>query len=262
MNQHPIALITGASSGIGEATAHRLAQAGYHLIITARRKERIHYLSTILMDRYPIKVLPLTFDIRDREMVESALLSLPEPWKEIDILINNAGLAAGLAPIPEGNIAHWEQMIDTNIKGLLYVTRLVSAQMKRRRQGHIVNISSIAGKEAYANGNVYCATKHAVEAIGKSLRLELLPYGIKVSQVCPGAVETEFSVVRFDGDKKRAKEVYDGFSPLSAMDVAETIHFVVSRPAHVCINDILVMPTAQANSSFTHRDTQNTEADE
>lgn len=246
-------LITGASSGIGEATARRLAKEGYRLIITARRQERLEDLAQELRSNYGSEVLALTFDIRILEQVQQYLGNLPEEWQAIDILINNAGLAAGLSPIHEGNVDEWERMIDTNIKGLLYVTRTITPGMKERQRGHIINISSIAGREVYPNGNVYCGTKHAVQALGQGMRLDLLPWGIKVTQICPGAVETEFSIVRFNGDKERADRVYDGFTPLTAEDIADTISYVLSVPEHVNISEMLVMPTAQASAHLTHR---------
>lgn len=248
-----VALITGASSGIGRATAERFARDGYRLIITARRADRLEELAQALRTSYSADVLPLCFDVRDAEAVSAHLSALPDSWAEVDVLVNNAGLAAGLAPIDEGDIADWERMIDTNIKGLLYVTRAIAPGMKARRRGHIINISSIAGREAYPNGNVYCGTKHAVEAIGKGMRIDLLPHGIKVTQISPGAVETEFSIVRFHGDKERASRVYQGFEPLRAEDIADAIAYVASLPPHVNINDMLIMPTAQASGTLIHR---------
>ncbi len=243
-----IILITGATSGIGEATALLLSRHNFDLILTGRRAEKLKKLKQKIESEGDARVLTLNFDIRNRQETTTAIESLPEEWKNIDILINNAGLAAGLSTIDEGSIDDWEQMIDTNVKGLLYISRAVSAEMVKRKQGHIINISSIAGKETYPSGNVYCATKHAVESLTKGMRLDLLQHGIKVSSVAPGAVDTEFSLVRFKGDKKRAEKVYEGFTPLYAKDIAETILFVVTRPAHVNIDDILVMPAAQAFS--------------
>lgn len=236
------------------ATALRLAKDGYRVIITGRRAERLHDLAERISREGGGEVLPLCFDIRSRQAVEAAVAGLPESWREIDILINNAGLAAGLTPLDAGEIEDWERMIDTNIKGLLYITRTIAPQMKARRSGHIINLSSIAGREAYPNGNVYCGTKHAVEAIGKGLRMDLVPYGVKVTQICPGAVETEFSLVRFHGDQERADKVYEGFVPLRAEDIADTIAYALSLPSHVCINDMLIMPTAQASAMMTHRE--------
>lgn len=248
------ALITGATAGIGEATAHRLAKEGYRLIITGRRASRLTEVATALQTQWQAEVLPLCFDVRQLAQVQEHLGNLPAEWQSIDLLVNNAGLASGLAPIHEGDIDDWERMIDTNIKGLLYVTRTVAPLMKERRSGHIINISSIAGKEAYLNGNVYCGTKHAVEAIGKGMRMDLLPFGIKVTQICPGAVETEFSVVRFHGDRERANKVYDGFEPLRGEDIADAVYYVASLPPHVTVNDMLIMPTAQACASMIHRE--------
>ncbi len=243
------ALITGATSGIGEATAHRLAASGYNLILTGRREDRLKSVAHRLSDKYGIEVLPLVFDVRSREEVERALANLSAEWREIDVLVNNAGLAVGMSRINEGEIEDWERMIDTNVKGLLYVSRIVSNYMKERGRGHIINICSIAGKEVYLNGNVYCASKHAVDALTKGMRLDLLPYGIKVAQICPGAVETEFSLVRFKGDRERADAVYKGFTPLTADDIADTIAYMVNAPAHVNIADVLILPLAQGSSS-------------
>jgi len=244
-----IVLITGATSGIGEATAKIYASNGYNLIITGRRIDRLKKLKEILNKEYAVEVLYLNFDVQKREEVERAIASIPNEWKNIEVLINNAGLAKGFSDIQNGVVEDWEVMIDTNIKGLLYVSRQIMSIMIQNKRGHIVNIGSIAGKEVYAKGNVYCSTKHAVEGITKALRLDLLPHKIKVSAICPGAVDTEFSKVRFDGDGKRADQVYDGYQPLKAKDVAEAIYFVTSRPFHVNINDLLIMPTAQANTS-------------
>ena len=243
-----IALITGATSGIGKSTAIEFAKHGYDLIITGRRKERLEELKADLTKQYSVKVLNLCFDVRDEKQVEAAISSIPTEFKKIDVLVNNAGLAAGLAPIQDGNLSHWEQMIDTNVKGLLYITKHVSKILIGNKKGHIINVGSIAGKEVYANGNVYCATKHAVDALNKGMRIDLLPHGIKVSAVNPGMVETEFSIVRFDGDEERAKKVYENIQPLKPEDIAETIYWMASRPAHVNINDVIIMPTIQANS--------------
>ncbi len=248
-----IALVTGATSGIGKSTAEIFAGNGYDVIITGRREERLSEFKKNLESKYKIKVLALCFDIRQVAEVEKAINSLPADFKKIDVLVNNAGLAAGLSSIQDGNIDHWERMIDTNIKGLLYITKSVSKVMIENKKGHIINVGSIAGKEAYANGNVYCGTKHAVDALSKSMRIDLLQHGIKVSAVNPGMVETEFSVVRFDGDESRAKKVYEGLQPLSPDDVAETIYWMASRPAHVNINDVIIMPSAQANSTTVKR---------
>jgi len=246
-------LITGSTSGIGEATAKILAKNGFQLVITGRRTDRLIQLRENLETEFNAKVHALVFDIRNNRQTNAAIASLPDTFSRIDILINNAGLAAGLCKLHEGSVEDWEQMIDTNIKGLLYITRLVSPGMISRKNGHIVNISSIAGRETYPMGNVYCATKYAVEALTKGMRLDMLPFGIKVSSVSPGAVNTEFSLVRFKGDNDRARSVYNGFTPLLAEDIAETILFVVTRPPHVNIDDILVMPTAQAYSRDFNR---------
>ena len=249
-----IALITGASSGIGEACAHTFAQQGYHLILVGRRTELLEKLANQLIAKYEIEVKVLQIDVRDKEELTYRLGTLSQQWKKVDVLINNAGLSQGLDPIDKGSMEDWDTMIDTNVKGLLYVTKIVSTWMVEHKKGHIVNIGSIAGKEVYANGNVYCATKHAVDALNKAMRIDLLPHGIKVTGIHPGAVETEFSIVRFKGDEARARKVYDGFEPLVAQDVAEAIWFAVSRPPHVNINDMLIMPTAQANGNLIKRD--------
>ena len=248
-----IALITGATSGIGKSTAIEFAKNGYDLIITGRRQERLEELKAVLTKEYSIKVLNLCFDVRDEKQVEAAINSIPTEFKTIDVLVNNAGLAAGLSTIQDGKLAHWEQMIDTNIKGLLYVTKHISKILIENKKGHIINVGSIAGKEVYANGNVYCATKHAVDALNKGMRIDLLPHGIKVSSVNPGMVETEFSIVRFDGDEERAKKVYENIQPLKPEDIAETIYWMASRPAHVNINDLIIMPTIQANATTVLR---------
>jgi NADP-dependent 3-hydroxy acid dehydrogenase YdfG len=244
-----IALITGATSGIGEACAHLFAQQGYHLILLARRDNLLQKLGDYLVSNYSVEVKKIQADVRDQENIDYVLETLPQNWKNIDVLINNAGLSQGLEPIDKGDTADWDRMIDTNIKGLLYVTKIVSNWMISQKSGHIINIGSIAGKEVYANGNVYCATKHAVDALNQAMRIDLLPHGIKVTGIHPGAVETEFSIVRFKGDEGRAKKVYDGFEPLVAKDVAEVIWFAVSRPTHVNINDLVVMPSAQASAT-------------
>lgn len=248
-----IALITGATSGIGEATAIEFAKHDYNLIITGRRAGRLVELAKKLTSDYNVQVKTLVFDVRINDSVVESIHSLPEDWKKIDVLVNNAGLASGLDPIQNGDLEDWDKMIDTNVKGLLYVSKAIIPMMIANKKGHIVNIGSIAGKEVYANGNVYCASKHAVEALTKSMRIDLLKEGIKVSSVSPGLVETEFSQVRFHGDTDRAAEVYKGFEPLSAEDIAETIWFIASRPAHVNINDVLIMPTVQASSIYINK---------
>lgn len=245
-----IALITGATSGIGKACATLFAQQGYKLILLARRSELLEKLSLHLEDKYAIEVQPLVLDVRENEALIKALEALPEAWKKVDVLVNNAGLSQGLDPIDQGNTDDWDRMIDTNVKGLLYMSRIVSNWMITAGKGHIINIGSIAGKEVYPNGNVYCATKHAVDALNKGMRIDLLPHGIKVTAINPGMVETEFSLVRFKGDEERASNVYKGLEPLIAQDIADAIWFAVSRPAHVNINDLLIMPTAQATGTI------------
>ena len=246
-------LITGATSGIGKAIALRLAKEKYDLILTGRRNERLEELKKEIERDYEVNVWTLCFDVRIYEQVEKALNSLPDEWKPIDILINNAGLAAGFSPVHTALLSDWEQMIDTNIKGLLYVTRVVSPAMVARKSGHIINLGSIAGKTVYPNGAVYCATKHAVQALSEGMRMDFLPYGIRVTEICPGAVETEFSLIRFKGDQQRADQVYKGFTPLIAEDIAEAVYFAVSQPPHVNIQHILIMPTAQADATMIHR---------
>ncbi|MEE1945464.1 SDR family NAD(P)-dependent oxidoreductase [Pedobacter sp. KR3-3] len=248
-----IALITGASSGIGEACAHLFAQQGYHLILIGRRENLLEKIAHHLADKYAIEVKKIQADVRDKENISYVLETLPGHWKNVDVLVNNAGLSQGLDPIDKGDTDDWDTMIDTNVKGLLYVSKIVSGWMVSQKKGHIINIGSIAGKEVYANGNVYCATKHAVDALNKGMRIDLLPHGIKVTAINPGMVETEFSVVRFKGDEARAKKVYDGLEPLVAQDIAEAIWFAVSRPPHVNINDMLIMPTAQATATTVVR---------
>ncbi len=246
-------LITGATSGIGEATAIKFAEATYRLIITGRRKDRLNDLTEHLVQEYGTDVLPLCFDVRDNRQVEKHLGNLPEEWQKVDILVNNAGLAAGLGHIDEGDRDDWDRMIDTNVKGLLYVTRTIVPGMVSRQSGHIINISSIAGKEVYENGGVYCASKHAVDALSKCMRIDLLKHGIKVTNIAPGMVETEFSLVRFRGDKDKAGAVYKGIQPLKGEDVAEVIFYCASLPAHVCINDLVITPTAQAGVNHSVR---------
>ncbi|MGE0089399.1 MAG: SDR family oxidoreductase [Bacteroidales bacterium] len=247
-----IALITGATSGIGRATALKLAQNNFDIIITGRRIELLEEFEKEIKEQTSAKVMILHFDVRDNDHVVKAIDSLPKEWKNIDVLVNNAGLAVGLEHIDEGSIDDWERMIDTNIKGLLYVTRKISPMMVERKKGHIVNIGSIAGKEVYENGNVYCATKHAVDAISKGMRIDLLKHKIKVTAIHPGMVETEFSLVRFKGDKDRAEKVYHGLNPLVGEDIADAILYCLTRPEHVCINDMIVMATAQASSTYKY----------
>ncbi|WP_285009177.1 SDR family NAD(P)-dependent oxidoreductase [Pedobacter faecalis] len=248
-----IALITGATSGIGAACADLLAANRYHLILVGRRANKLDEAALKLTKRYEVEVKKVVADVRNLEEISVCFDALPSGWKKIDILINNAGLSQGLDPIHQGDTVDWNTMIDTNVKGLLYVTRLVSPWMVAQKKGHIVNIGSIAGHEVYPNGNVYCATKAAVDALNKGMRIDLLPYGIKVTAISPGMVETEFSKVRFKGDEGRAKKVYEGLDPLTASDVAEAVWFAVSRPAHVNINEMLIMPAAQASATIVDR---------
>ncbi len=246
-------LITGATSGIGKACAHQFAREKYRIIVTGRRADRLAELKVALQSVFSAEVYTLAFDVRNQKQVEQALKSLPENWLHIDILINNAGLAAGKDPIQSVKREDWERMIDTNIKGVLYVSEQIIPGMIARNSGHIVNVGSTAGKETYPGGNVYCATKHAVEAITEGMRQDLLPHNIRVSRVCPGMVETEFSLVRFAGDQQKADATYQGMQPLRPEDVADAIYFMVTRPPHVCVNDLVLLPTAQANSYFVHR---------
>lgn len=249
-----IALITGATAGFGKACASKFGANGYNLILTGRRKDRLDSLKSEFERIYQIKVLTLCFDVRINEEVQKNL-NLPAEWRNIDVLINNAGLALGLSGIESGDISDWDTMIDTNVKGLLYVTRMIAPILKEKKSGHIFNIGSVAGKDTYKNGNVYCATKHAVDSLTKAMRIDLLPYGIKVTGICPGAAETEFSLVRYKGDEKKATDVYKGFEPLHAEDIAEIIWFAATRPAHVCLNDIVVTPTVQANAFYLEKKT-------
>lgn len=252
-----IALVTGATAGIGRAIATALADEKWDLILTGRRVKQLSEVVKELEQAHPdIRVMGINFDVREKDQVDHYLSGLPESWRDISLLVNNAGLAVGLNPVNEGVLDDWERMIDTNLKGLLYVSKIVSNLMINRGGGHIVNIGSIAGKEVYAKGNVYCASKHAVDALTKGMRIDLLPYNIKVSQICPGAVETEFSQVRFKGDMAKAAEVYKGFQPLKAEDIANALMFIVNLPDHVNINDMVIMPKAQANASTILKDNQ------
>lgn len=248
-----IALITGATSGIGEAIAVKFAQNGIDVIISGRRQERLTRLAEQINNSCPAKVLTLRMDVASRAEVEDCIKYLPDEWKAIDILVNNAGLAVGLDLVQEGNLDDWERMIDTNIKGLLYVTRAVLPYMVSGKKGQIINIGSIAGKDVYPHGNVYCATKSAVDSLTKAMRIDLLGKGIKVSQIAPGLVETEFSSVRFKGDESRAEKVYQGYQPLEAADIANIALFMTTLPDHVCINDLVVTPLAQANSTMVDK---------
>ncbi len=248
-----VVLITGASSGIGAACARMFAEARTKLILAARRRDRLEQLAEELDQEYATPIHLLELDVRDRTQVETAIASLPEPWSHIDILINNAGLSRGLDKLYQGQVEDWEEMIDTNIKGLLYVTRCVVPGMVNRDRGHVVNIGSIAGHQTYPNGNVYCGTKAAVRAISEGLKQDLLGTQIRVSSVDPGLVETEFSVVRFHGDSDRANKVYQGLTPLTPEDIADVVLFCATRPPHVNLSEILLVPTDQASPTLVHR---------
>jgi 3-hydroxy acid dehydrogenase / malonic semialdehyde reductase len=249
--ENRIILITGATSGIGEATARLLAKKNHSLILCGRRKERLQQLQEELSQL--TKVTTLSFDVRNYDDVKKAVSGLPDSWKQIDVLINNAGNAHGLDPIQTGSVTDWDAMIDINVKGLLYLSREIIPGMTERKRGHIINIGSIAGKEVYPNGNVYCASKFAVDALTKGMRMDLNPFGIKVTGIHPGLVETEFSVVRFKGDMDRASTVYKGLDPLQGHDIANIIDYVLSAPAHVMLADITVFPTAQASATLVKR---------
>lgn len=247
-----IILVTGASSGFGKAIATKFAAGGWNVILTARRKEKLHELSKALESNYGIKTLSLIFDVQDKKAVFDNLQNLPTEWQAINILVNNAGLALGRDSFENANLEDWETMIDTNVKGLLYASKAV-LPMLIKEKGHIINIGSTAGKEVYKDGNVYCASKHAVDAISKAQRIDLLPYQIKVTAIHPGAADTEFSVVRFKGDAEKAKAVYLGYTPLMAEDIADTVWYVANTPAHVCINELVITCTAQANSMYLQK---------
>jgi len=248
-----LVLVTGASSGIGAACARKFAAEGARLILNARRNDRLEELASFLREQFDTKCLLLPFDVRELEKVKAGLDNLPKEWQEIDVLINNAGLSRGLDKLPEGDIDDWEEMIDTNVKGLLYVTRFVLPGMVKRNRGHIVNVASIAGIYSYPGGNVYGATKAAVRILSENLRVDLLGTPIRVSTVSPGLVETEFSEVRYHGDKERAAKTYRGLTPLTAEDIAEVVSFCVTRPSHVNINEVTLMPVDQATSTLVHR---------
>ncbi len=243
-------LVTGATSGFGKAIAYRFAKEGYTVCITGRRAERLAEVKQDIENRYGTKVITLQFDVRNRKQVEDAISELKSQVEKIDILVNNAGLASGMATIDEGDIDDWETMIDTNLKGLLYVTRQIAPMMRVQASGHIINIGSTAGKMVYKNGNVYCATKYGVEALNQAMRIDLLPYGIKVTAINPGMAETEFSLVRFKGDAERAKNVYVDINPLKGEDIADIAWYVANLPPHVCINDLTVTCLTQATSVY------------
>lgn len=253
MNRRPIALITGATSGIGESCAHKFAQAGYNLIVTARRSDLLASLKRKL-ERQGVEVLPLVFDVRDRKAAHDAIAGLPQEWAEVDVLVNNAGLARGLEPEYEGNMDDWDEMIDTNIRGLLTMTRLIVPAMVARNHGHIINIGSVAGDAAYAGGNVYCATKSAVKSISDGLRIDVAHTKVRVTNIKPGLVETNFSWVRFHGNEDRADKVYQGIKPLTGDDVADVVLYAVQAPEHVQIAEVLVLATHQASGSVIHRE--------
>lgn len=248
MSNTKTVFITGATAGFGEACAHQFAAAGHRLILNGRRTERLQNLQQTLQQQYNTQSLLLPFDVQDQKAVFAAIEGLPAEWQTIDVLINNAGLALGRDLFDEASLDDWNTMIDTNLKGLLYVSKAVVPLMKKAGAGHIINVGSIAGKEVYERGNVYCASKHAVDAISKAMRIDLLQHGIKVTAIHPGAAETEFSVVRFKGNEEAAKKVYEGFQPLTAKDVADVIFYTTTLPAHVCINDLVLTPTQQASS--------------
>lgn len=249
-----IILITGATSGFGKAVAEKFAAEGWNCIITGRRADRLHALADELRDKHDTRVLSLVFDVQQKDEVFNQLGNLPDEWKNIDVLVNNAGLALGRDSFEDAQLEDWDTMMDTNVKGLYYVTRAVLPAMTKRKSGHIINLGSTAAKEVYANGNAYCASKHAVSALSESMRIDLLKYGIKVTCVNPGAADTEFSVVRFKGDLEKAGSVYKGYTPLFASDVADTIFYCATLPPHVCINDLVMTCTAQANNFYIHKE--------
>jgi len=248
-----IALITGASSGFGKAIAEKFAAANWNCIITGRREEKILVLATALTEKYGVKILPLVFDVQNKSQVFNQLSNLPAEWQAIDLLVNNAGLALGRDSFEKADLADWETMIDTNVKGVMYVTKAVLPFLIERKKGQIINIGSTAGKEVYKDGNAYCASKHAVDALSKSMRIDLLPYQIKVTVIHPGAALTEFSKVRFKGDESKAELVYEGYQALEAIDVADICFYAANLPAHVCINEIVVTCLAQANSFYLQK---------
>ena len=248
-----IVVITGATSGIGEACAIKYAGAGYNLIITGRRGDRLHKLSAQLEQQFNIEVLPLVFDVQKKDEVEEFLGHLPAAWQQVDILINNAGLALGRDLFEEADMDDWETMLNTNVHGLLYVSRAILPYVIGQRKGHIVNMGSVAGKEVYERGNAYCASKYAVDAIGKAMRIDLLQHNIRVTNINPGAVETEFSEVRFKGDKEKAAATYKGLKPLTGADIADTVFYCTQLPPHVCINDLVITCTQQAGTYYFYK---------
>lgn len=248
-----IVLITGATAGIGKACAEKFAKAGWNLILTGRRKERLDAIEQELQNSFGVKVLTLNFDIQDLEAVKKNVESIRGPWKNIDVLVNNAGLAAGNDAFQDASYEDWNQMIDTNVKGLLYITRELSEVFIENKKGHIINLASLAGHEVYPGGSVYCATKHAVMALTKGMRVDMIQHGIKVSAVSPGAVETEFSMVRYKGDEAIVAKKYEGYQPLVAEDIAESVFFIANQPDHVNIEEIFIMPKAQANPYVLER---------
>lgn len=246
-------LVTGATSGFGKAIAKKFAAQQDNVIATGRRKNLLDELVNEIQQQYNVKALGLNFDVRDKNEVNNQMKNLPKEWQSIDILVNNAGLALGKDFFEEADMDDWETMIDTNVKGLLYMSRAVIPYMVKKGQGHIINIGSVAGKDVYDKGNVYCATKHAVDSISRSMRIELLRHKIKVTAIHPGAAETEFSIVRFKGDENAAKQVYVGYYPLTAEDIADTTYYCTTLPAHVCINDLTITPTAQADAFYFYK---------
>lgn len=248
-----IAYITGATSGIGEACAKKFAAMGWDLVITGRRKEKLEELQSQLSEQYSVKILTQNYDVRNLEDVQKNISSLDNQWSQIDVLINNAGLAVGRGTFQEGIYDDWERMIDTNLKGLIYVSRELTPIMIKNGKGHIINIASLAGIESYGGGNVYCATKHGVRALSRSMRIDLVHHGIKVSVVSPGAADTEFSIVRYKGNQELAEKTYDGFEPLKGEDIAESVFFIANQPKHVNIEEIFILPTAQASATIFHK---------
>jgi len=251
---YKIILITGATSGFGKAIAEKFAASQWNLIITGRRKERLDLIAKELSTTYGVEVLPLVFDVQDKNAVFTSISGMPEKWKNIDVLVNNAGLALGRDNFENASLTDWETMLDTNVKGMMYTTRAVLPYLIEKRSGHIINIGSIAGKEVYQYGNGYCSSKFAVDALSKSMRIDLLHHKIKVTAIHPGAVETEFSLVRFNGDAEKAAAVYKGYTPLSASDIADTVYYCASLPEHVCINELIITPTAQANANLFYKE--------